>query len=74
MLLINSSLTDECYTGKGHCIRKLCETAVEIKGKAFNLLLSSMPPLLWTDLVKILTRKPIYTSSFTLECTDIKGD
>ena len=31
------------------------------------------PPLLWTDLVKMLTRKLRHASSFSLECTDFKN-
>ena len=30
-------------------------------------------PPLWTDLVKMLTRKLTHTSSFSLECTDFKN-
>ena len=30
-------------------------------------------PPLWTDLVKILTRKPRHASSFSLECTNFKN-
>ena len=30
-------------------------------------------PPLWTDLVKISSRKPRHASSFSLECTDLKN-
>jgi hypothetical protein len=36
--------------------------------KGFHII----PPL-WTDLVKILTRKPRHASSFSLECTNFKN-
>ena len=35
-------------------------------------LTGSTPPL-WTDLVKMLTRKPRHASSLSLECTDFKN-
>ena len=34
--------------------------------------LQNTPPL-WTDLVKVSSRKPRHASSFSLECTDFKN-
>ena len=33
----------------------------------------SITPPLWTDLVKISSRKPRHASSFSFECTDFKN-
>ena len=38
----------------------------------FDLILTHTPPL-WTDLVKISSRKTRHASSFSLECTDFKN-
>ena len=42
------------------------------KFQIFKIKLSLTPPL-WTDLVKISSRKLRHTSSLSLECTDFKN-
>ena len=44
-----------------------------IQYSATNFVKISATPPLWTDLVKILTRKPRHASSFSLECADFKN-
>ena len=42
------------------------------KGRCLSVDTTITPPL-WTDLVKILTRKARHALSFSLECTDFKN-
>ena len=64
----------------GKC--KLCQllSGTKYKGNPRFLISennSTLPlfrtPPLWTDLVKISSRKPRHASSFSLECTDFKN-